>query len=127
MVRTLSGPYLITTSPSLTTCRCGLPVLAATVVGLDRHVDTAALNDWGELAALLAGRKTYELHGEQLVPRSSERLREGRPADTPVLADHACTITPDEHVDDTFMGKAMKLLASLLLGAYLWCVLSLAL
>jgi hypothetical protein len=117
MSRTLIGPYLVTTSPTMTMCRCGRPVLAADVHGLPRHLDTSALNDMGELQALIENRKTYELHGEMLIPRTSERIASGRPSDSPVLADHACKDVLIGHTDDAFMEKALRLV-SRLLGAF---------
>lgn len=117
MSRTLQGPYLVTTSPTCTMHKCGRMVLAADVRGITRHLDPTALNDMGELAALIDGRKTYELHGELLVPRGHERIAAGRPADSPVLADHACKSVPEAHTDDAFMGKALSLV-SRLLGAH---------
>lgn len=91
MSRTLTGPHLITTTPSLTAChRCRLPLLAATVGGLDRHIDPQPLQQAGELAALLAGRTTYDLRGELLIRRTRWRIAGGR-RDLPVLAEHYCS------------------------------------
>lgn len=117
MPRQLStGPHMITTSPSPTVCRsCRRPILAATVAGLDRHIDLATLNDEGELAALISGRTTYQLHGELLVERNHLKLAQPRPA-VPVLADHSCQPVPTSHVDQAFTYKAMVLLADLLGG-----------
>lgn len=117
MPRTLNGPYLITTSPTMTACsRCRRPMLAATVAGLDRHVDTATLNPTGELAALVSGRATYELHGEQLVRRGVEKLRMPHPT-LPVLADHDCAPVPSEHIDAAQHAAAMVLVMQLLGGS----------
>lgn len=112
MVRQVSnGPYLITTAPTLTTCRkgCGRPVLAATVHGLDRHVDTATLSHPGELAAILDGRATYHVTAaDYLVRRTVLHIA----ADTrrPVLADHACSEIPDHHIDHAWTLAAQALL-----------------
>lgn len=116
MPRTVSpGPFLITTSPSLITCRrCNRPVLAATVGGLDRHVDTATLNDVGELAALVEGRATYSLVAEDYLSRRSVHDIAAGPAKRPVLAEHSCTPTPDHHVNHAWTLVAQALLSSVL-------------
>jgi hypothetical protein len=104
---------MITTAPDLTHCyRCGGLVLAATVAGLDRHVDVDPLTQLGELAALLAGRPTYNLSRELLVRRSPERIRHGEPGT--VLAEHNCTPTPPEHVDGAHMTAAIWLVQHIL-------------
>lgn len=110
MTRNVGGrDHLITTAPSLIKCpRCHRPVLAATVGGIDRHVDTATLNPTGELAALLAGRSSFELHGEVLVRRGPEKIRAGHPG-APVLADHSCDPVPDSHVEHAWTAAAMAL------------------
>lgn len=90
--------------------------MAATVVGFDRHVDTATLNDLGELAAVMAGRTTYELHGELIVPRTRYRLAAPRDPSIPVVADHVCQPIPDVYLDRTHERTAMALVASILGG-----------
>lgn len=108
-----NGPHFITTAPSLTTCiHCSQTMLAATVGGLDRHVDTATLTEVGELQALLAGRPTYDLAGERLIRRTVERIRDGDRA--AVLAEHNCTPTPDEFIDGAHMTAAIWLVTNLL-------------
>lgn len=108
MARNVSArEYLITTTPSLITCRlCGSPLLAVTVGGIDRHIGTACLNPAGELAALLAGRSTFELHGEVLVRRYPEKILAGKPG-APVLADHSCDRVPDHHIEHAWTAAAM--------------------
>lgn len=97
MSRTLTGPHLITTTPTATTCRhCRRPILAATIGGLDRHLDLVQLTPAGELAALLAGRATFTLRGDLLARRTVHHIRGGSP--TPVLPEHACPGVDPTHV-----------------------------
>lgn len=109
-------PFLITTAPSLTVCRaCNRLVLAATVGGLDRHVDTATLTEAGELSALLEGRATYQLVTEDyLVRRNVHHIR----AETqrPVLADHDCKETPDHLIEHAWSLAAKALIMAALGG-----------
>ena len=109
------GSHLITTAPSLTKCRkCNRPVLAATIGGLDRHVDTATLNDVGELAALVSGRRTFGLvTADYLVPRTVHHISAG-PAHHPVLAEHGCTHIPEEHIEHAWTLAAQALIFSAL-------------
>lgn len=101
------GPYLITTAPSLIQCQtCDRPVLAATVGGLDRHIDTACLNPAGELAALLQGRPTFELHNDRLIRRGAEKIRAGRTGH-PVMAEHSCDPVPNHHIEHAWTAAAM--------------------
>lgn len=119
MVRQVSsGPFSITTAPMLTTCtRCNKAVLAATVRGLDVHVDYACLNDAGELAALLEGRKTYTLVAQDyLAIRTRYNIAAG-PPERPVLADHACRPVPPHHIEIKWSQAAQGLLTVLLPGA----------
>ncbi len=111
MPRQLSaGPHLITTTPSLITCRrCSRPVLAATVGGLDVHVDTACLNEAGEVMALIEGRSTYNLVGERLYRRGPEKIREGGRT-APVLGKHSCAPVPDEHIDPVWSEVATAII-----------------
>jgi hypothetical protein len=87
-----SGPYLITTTPSLINCRtCGGPVMAATIRGMDTYVDTACLTQMGELVALMAGKRTYGLRAaDYFVHRGPEAIRAGFPNAYPVMAEHRC-------------------------------------
>lgn len=109
-----SGPHFITTAPTTTTCsRCSSPLLAATVGGLDVHVDPVALNDLGELSVLLDGRATYEISSAELLTRRRpERIRAGKPAT--VLGAHACMPVVDAHVDHRALAQAGALVRSLL-------------
>lgn len=115
MVRTLIGPYLITTSPSVTACSgCNMPIFAATVGGIDRHIDPTCLSWQGELVALMEGQRTYELHAELLMYRNVERIQDGTWTGA-VLADHRCgRVWTTQQRDDTVMHVAMDLLARLL-------------
>ena len=108
MTRNVSGrEHLITTAPSLIQCQtCHRPVLAATVGGLDRHIDTACLNPAGELAALLSGRSTYEMRNDMLVRRGPEKIRAGSPG-APVLAEHSCAPVPENHIEHAWTAAAV--------------------
>jgi hypothetical protein len=109
--RVINGPHLITTAPALVPCRtCQRPQLAATVTGLDRHVDPAPLTPAGELAALLAGRPTYNLAGpnrEHLIRRTVHHIH--APRRHPVVADHTCQPPAPGHVDHTWLEVAVAL------------------
>lgn len=104
MARQVSnGPYAITTAPSLITCqKCRRSVLAATVHGLDVHIDTATLNPVGEMVALIEGRATYGLRGDRLYERMPEKIRAGNTDGAPVMAQHACKPVPPEHIDQAW-------------------------
>jgi hypothetical protein len=105
--------HLITTAPTITVCaQCHAPVLAAVVGGLERHVDTAALNPVGELQALTAGLPTFELRGGLLMRRTVEHIRAG--ATGPVLAEHSHHAIPDRFIDQTAMATALRLVSRLL-------------
>jgi hypothetical protein len=115
MPATLSGPYLITTYPSLTKCaKCRRMVLAVTVNGLDRHIDPTALNEVGELAALIEGRKSYELHSSTMVSRGKCQLGRPRREGLLVMADHNCRTPPQAHCDQQYMDRALALVRRLL-------------
>lgn len=108
-----SGSHLITTYPTITTCyRCSAPVLAATISGLDVHVDPVALNDLGELTVLLSGRHSYEMRGEELFLRRPEHIRASRSGF--VLGAHGCEPVSEEHTDHTALARAESLVRSLL-------------
>ena len=73
---------------------CGFPTLAgidARVAGLDAWCDLGQLSPYGELHALLDGRRTYRLHRGELDPRDRWNTA-GHPAghDLPVFAEHRC-------------------------------------
>jgi hypothetical protein len=105
--QTSAGPYLITTSPSLINCsKCRAPVMAATVAGLDRHIDTACLTQLGELEVLMAGRDTFNLNGDRLSVRNPEKIRAGNYTH-PVMAEHRCgSPIPREHIDPAWLEAA---------------------
>lgn len=110
-----SGPHSITTAPSLTTCRsCNSPVLAATVRGLDEHVDTATLNDAGELAALLDGRRTFSLVAEDYLSLRTALDIAAGPPKRPVLAQHGCRVVPDTQIAHEWTLAAVALVYSAL-------------
>ena len=77
-------------------CTCGL----FTLVGLDDLLPTKVTVDpqptttTGEAHAVLTGRRTYGIDGDELYPRTAGRI-EFRPADdTPVYVSHECGSTP---------------------------------
>lgn len=109
------GIHLITTAPSLTKCRsCNRQMLAATIGGVDRHVDTATMNDVGELAALVEGRATFALvTHDYLVRRTVHHISAGT-GQRPVLAEHTCRPTPDHHIDHAWTLAALAMLQSAL-------------
>jgi hypothetical protein len=87
----MSGDHLITTKTRVTTHRCGRIVFDAIVEGLPVHADPTPLTPIGELAALLAGRRTYDLARRELWHRDRWRICR---REHPVVADHRCGIPP---------------------------------
>lgn len=87
-------------------------MLAATVSGLDVHVDLIALNDLGELTVLLSGRHSFQMRGEELFVRRPEHIRASRPGF--VLGAHGCAPVPEEHTDHTALARAEALVRSVL-------------
>lgn len=80
--------HLITTTAEPCPChRCGAPTLTGWADGLHARVGTQPLNRDGELAAILAGRRTYTLTHEGLVHRDRWHLTHPH---GPILANHAC-------------------------------------
>lgn len=75
---------------------CRIPTLAGLDgprCALDTWCDLAELNALGEAEAHLAGRRTYWLHGRQLVPRDQWSIPAkpaGAPGSPPVLVEHRC-------------------------------------
>lgn len=111
--RTLTGPHFITTTPNLIHCaHCQRPLLAATVDGLDTHIDPTPLTPAGELTALLTGRPTYDLRGELLARRTAVRIRGGN-RDLPVVAEHTCRPTQPAHIDHAHLEATAALLQRL--------------
>jgi hypothetical protein len=112
----ITGPHFITTRPNLITCRtCTRPQLAATVGGIDRHIDPAPLTTAGELAALLTGRHTYNLAGplsDHLIRRTVHHIR-GADRTLPVVADHTCNPPDLAHIDHGHLEAAAALLRRL--------------
>lgn len=115
----ITGPHFITTRPALIPCaHCPAHLLAATVLGIDRHIDTVPLTPAGELAALLTGRATYNLAGlnrDHLVRRTVHHIRGGNRR-LPVVADHNCRPTDPGHVDHVHLEAAVALVQHLLGG-----------
>lgn len=86
------------------TCR------ALVIVGLDTNrcairavADPTALDQVGELLALLAGRHTYELWGRELEHRNQFTIRAG--IRKPVISEHQCgnSQTPSPQILALFM------------------------
>lgn len=85
--------HLITTPARAATCNaCGSTVIHAVTGGLTTITDTTPLSVNEEIAAILAGRSTFDLQtaGNQLYLewRDVTRIRAGR--NYPVLAIHGC-------------------------------------
>jgi hypothetical protein len=113
MILPSNGGHLITTRPTVTRCgRCRRTILAATIGGIDRHIEPTTLNDLGELAALVAGKTTYDQRSELIIRRGVDKLRQPRHPHVPVLADHDCQPVPEEYVDQSHMYLAMALVAT---------------
>jgi hypothetical protein len=108
--------HLITTKPGLTDCnRCHTPVLAATVGGLDRHIDPVTLNVGGMLAALSGGVALFLQRGTLIYTLDPEHVGSGQPLT--VLPEHVCgRDVPDRFIDPDHMSAAIALV-QLLLGA----------
>lgn len=110
--QTSAGPFSITTAPSLINCpKCHRPIMAATVRGLDEHLDTAMLNPMGELMALMEGRRTFDLRGDYIGLRNKEKIAAGH-RDAPVVARHACKDVPREHLDPAWMEAAIAIVVN---------------
>ena len=74
---------------------CGL----FTLVGLDEYpkrvaVDPLPTTTPGEAFALLTGRHSYALDGDELYERTADRLEYRRADDTPVYVTHQCHSPP---------------------------------
>lgn len=105
--------HLITTRPGLTVCgRCRVPVLAAVIGGLDRHVDPVALNREGVHQASRGGLAVFALRGDTLyrLPRTDVT------ADAlTVMPEHICNRpVPDRFVSAAHMEAAIHLVTRLL-------------
>lgn len=106
---------LATTRPLAAPCpRCHRLQLTGLEEGLPYRVEPAPLHAQAELAARLAGRRTYALIAGRLAYRNPERIRgdahRGRP---PVFADHRCEHpTQPGDVDPTHLDAVHRLLAT---------------
>jgi hypothetical protein len=105
----MSSTHLITTTAKVETCpRCHMPVLAGLAEGLRAVADLAALNQAGEIAAIVAGLATYTLAGSVgLLHRDASRIAGGLKG--PTLAQHQCRrVVPAEHRDTTAAAPAPR-------------------
>jgi hypothetical protein len=86
--------HLETTTPLVHTCRrCDRPVIYGLAEGVPARCDPTPINTVGEIAAVMAGRRTYTLQRTGLVERDA--LRRSDPNLTgPVLAEHDCPRGP---------------------------------
>lgn len=106
--------HLITTPPGLTVCtKCHTPVLAATIGGLDRHVDPAALTPEGQLRAAERGLALFLLRGDRLYRLTAEHVMASGAAMT-VMPEHTCRPVPDRFIDGVHMEAAIFLVTNLL-------------
>lgn len=85
--------HLVTRPAALAECRrCGAATITAMVDGLLTAVDTQPLSISAEIAAIMAGKTTFNLMvtGQRIYLewRSVTRIRAGR--DHPVVARHPC-------------------------------------
>lgn len=77
---------------------CGAAVLFGLAEGLTAWVDLTALNQAGEIAAILAGLQTYTLARSGLIHRDAGRIAGTSLRDRPVLAEHQChRLIPADH------------------------------
>lgn len=88
--------HLITTVAKQDTCpRCRQPTLAALDAGIPARVDIQAIDQAGELAALLDNKWTYEhTTWGSLIHRDATRIAAGPPRGT-IHAQHKCPRTRD--------------------------------
>lgn len=109
--------HLITKPPGVTTChRCGRSIFAATIGGLDRHIDRDALTPAGMLRATEAGIPLFLLRGHLLYTLAPEHFDSGQPLT--VLPEHTCRPIPSYLVDSGGVHmEAAVALATQLLGA----------
>ncbi|MGI5155790.1 hypothetical protein [Microbispora sp. CA-102843] len=91
--------HFISTPALLDTCHhCGRPILTAHSEGLLARADPTPITPADELAALIAGRRTYDIHPmglprkPYLVHRSQFRIR--APRKWAVVAEHQCPPGP---------------------------------
>jgi hypothetical protein len=95
----MTGVHFIDRKPRSEPCaRCGQLQLLFIDEGIPGRCAPMPLNIHGELAARMAGRRTYGVHGDYLTHRDAFRMRgdatRGRPT---VIATHACfeAVRPD--------------------------------
>lgn len=115
--RVISRPgQCITNTLTLTTCRhCKSKILACTANGLDRHLDPTPLTEAGELHALLAGHRTFNLYRDWVGSRHVEHINAGH-RNHPVLRPHNCQPIHPDHVDHSHLEAAVALIQWLLGG-----------
>lgn len=108
--------HLITRPPGITTCgECRTTMLAATIGGLDRHVDPVALNTDGMLAAARAGIPLFLQRGSLLYTLAPEHIAAGEPL--VVMPAHTCgRPAPHRFIDADRMVAAVALVTLLLGG-----------
>lgn len=108
--------HLITTAPGLTDCaQCHKPVLAATVDGLDRHIDPVTLNGDGMTQAAFGGVALFLQRGTMLYRLTAHHVMGSQPLT--VMPEHRCGVTvPYRFIDADHMSAAIALVR-LLLGA----------
>jgi hypothetical protein len=86
--------HLETTPPLVHSCkRCARPVLYGLAEGSHARADIAPVSQFGEIAAVLAGRATYTLRRSGLIQRDASRRSDPSLA-SPVLVQHACPGRP---------------------------------
>ncbi|USC17016.1 hypothetical protein [Rhodococcus sp. 11-3] len=88
-------PGMYRTAPSVTHCGdCGARVLACWHEGWHEVLEDAELSQVGEIAALMSGRRTFELCAKQLYRRTPYRIRNHpAPVISVVLTEHVCGTT----------------------------------
>jgi len=91
----MTADYITKKSKHQRCPHCGL----YTLVGLDEFphpiaVDPMPTTTPGELFALLTGRRSFALDGDELYERDAGRLEHRRADDTPVYAEHRCGSPP---------------------------------
>ncbi len=104
--------HFITTPPMCAPCpRCGRLELTGHAEGLSYRADPVPLTAHAELAARIAGRRTYALIAGQLAYRNPSRIagdHRGRP---PVFADHRCQQPPAPgHIDTAHLTATTRLI-----------------
>jgi hypothetical protein len=93
---------LISTPAKPTECpQCRAQILAGYDTGLRTHVDPRPVDQAAELAALLAGLRTYAMVGGELAYRSAFLIRHGQ-VGRGIHVEHRCAT----YVQPTLIGAA---------------------